>query len=310
MTALLLAPLYPKPAPWRDWFAAEIPDLDVRIWPDTGDRAAIDVVAVGRMPHGELKSFPNLKLIISLLAGSERLLADPSLPEDVPIVRAGDPDGDAMMNETTLLHVLRHHRNLPDYLLAQARSEWLSLPIPRVSERRVGVMGLGPIGLATARMLADYGFQVAAWARRPRVLDGIEVFAGQPQLGAFLARSEIVVNLLPLTPETENILGHATFAQLPKGASIINLGRGAHVADADLMAALDSGQLAGATLDVFRTEPLPGDSPLWRHPRITIIPHASRRIDARDLVPRICAAVRRLRAGQAPEQLVDRKLGY
>jgi glyoxylate/hydroxypyruvate reductase A len=310
MTALLLAPLARQKAPWLEWFSAELPDVDVRLWPDTGDRAAIEVAAIGSMPHGELGTFPNLKLIISLLAGTERLLADPSLPPEVPVLRSGDPDGDQMMNETTLLHVLRHHRNLPAYQLAQQRSEWVSLPILRPDERRVGVMGLGPIGIAAARTLADYGFKVAAWARRPRVLDNIEVFHGREQLPAFLARSEIVVNLLPMTAETQNILCRSTFAQMPKGASVINLGRGGSVHDADLIAALDDGQLAAATLDVFTVEPLPKESPLWRHPRITIMPHCSRRIDPRDLVPRICAAIRRLRNGEPQEQIVDRTLGY
>jgi glyoxylate/hydroxypyruvate reductase A len=307
--ALLLTPVFGKADEWQTLFAAEMPGLDLRIWPDAGDPADIEAAAVALMPPGKLKAFPNLRLIVSLTAGAEGLLRDPELP-DVPIARAGAPDGDAMMNEAALLHVLRHHRNLPAYAAAQQRSEWISLPRLRARERKVGVMGLGSIGLAAAKTLARHGFDTAGWVRSPRAGDGIAIFAGREQLPAFLARSEIVVNFLPLTPETAGILNAQAFAQMPKGAAIVNLGRGPHVVEADLMAALDSGQLAGATLDVFPVEPLPKDSPLWRHPKITVIPHASRRIEPRDLVPRVADAVRRLRAGEPQLALIDRKRGY
>jgi glyoxylate/hydroxypyruvate reductase A len=307
--ALLLNAFFGKPEDWRRLFAAEMPQLDLRIWPDAGDPAGIEVAAVAALPPGRLKAFPNLRLIVSLLAGAEALLRDPELP-DVPIVRAGNPDGDAMMNEAALLHVLRHHRNLPAYLLAQQRCEWISLPRLRAQERKVGVMGLGAIGLAAAKTLARHGFQVAGWVRSPRAADGIEIFHGREQLPAFLARSEIVVNFLPLTPETTGILDARAFAQMPKGAALVHLGRGAHVVEADLIAALDGDRLAGATLDVFPVEPLPKDSPLWGHPKITVIPHASRRIEPGDLVPRVCDAVRRLHAGAPLQHMVDRRRGY
>jgi glyoxylate/hydroxypyruvate reductase A len=206
--------------------------------------------------------------------------------------------------------VLRHHRNLPAYALAQQRCEWISLPRLRAGQRKVGVMGLGSIGLAAAKALARHGFKVAGWVRTPRAVEGIEVFAGWEALSAFLARSEIVVNFLPLTQETTGILNSKAFGQMPKGAALVNLGRGAHVNEADLMAALDNDQLAGATLDVFPVEPLPKESPLWRHPKITIIPHASRRIEPRDLVPRIIEAMQRLKSGEPQRDLVDRARGY
>jgi glyoxylate/hydroxypyruvate reductase A len=307
--ALLLNTFFGKPEDWRRLFAAEMPELELRIWPEVGDAQDIDVAAVAALPHGKLKSLPNLRLIVSLLAGSDVLLSDPSLP-DVPIVRAGNPDGDAMMNETALLHVLRHHRHLPAYQLAQQRAEWIALPRLRASERKVGVLGLGAIGMAVARTLAAHGFRVAGWVRTPRRENGIEVFAGRAQWPAFLARSEIVVNMLPLTADTRGILDKEAFAGLPKGAAIINLGRGAHVVEADLMAALDSDHLAGATLDVFPVEPLPKESPLWRHPKITITPHAARRIEPGDLVPRVCDSIRALQAGRPLQHLIDRARGY
>jgi glyoxylate/hydroxypyruvate reductase A len=309
--ALLHNFFFGKPEDWKQWFAAEMPGLEVRFWPEAGNRADIDVIACGWLPEGEFKTFPNLRLIISLLAGPDHLLHDPAVPKHVPIVRAGDPLGDTMMNEVTLLHVLRHHRNMPAYAAAQQRAEWVNLPRQPARERKVGVMGLGVIGLAAAKMLKGIGFQVAGWVRTPRQpVDGIEVFAGREQLGAFLARSDILVNLLPLTTETEDILNAKAFSALPNGAAVINLGRGGHLVEKDLVAALDSGHLAAATLDVFRQEPLPKEDPLWRHPRITIMPHASRRIEGRPMVPRICDAVRRLHAGKPLENLIDRGKGY
>jgi glyoxylate/hydroxypyruvate reductase A len=307
--ALLLTPIFGTPEEWRNLIAAEMPELDVRVWPDAGDAADIDVAAVGGLPPGTLKAFHNLRLIVSLTAGIDMLIGDPELP-DVPIVRAADPQGDVMIDEFALLHVLRHHRELPALALAQQNSEWIRLKPKHAHERPVGVMGLGAIGLSVAQTLARHGFDVAGWVRSPRQADGIAIFHGREQLPAFLARSEIVVNLLPLTAETKAILNAATFAQLPKGAAVINLGRGPHVAEADLMAALDSGHLAAATLDVFPVEPLPKESPLWRHPKITVTPHVSRRIYPSNLAPRVCDAIRRLRDGVPFQYLVDRKRGY
>lgn len=306
---LLITPIFGGPDVWRREFAAVMPDLEIRCWPDVGDPADIEAVAIIALPPGELAKFPNLRLILSLTAGTDSLLSDPDLP-DVPIVRAGNPAGDVMMNETALLHVLRYHRNMPAYLRAQARREWRRLPVRRASERSVGVMGLGAIGLACAEVIASIGFKVAGWARRPRSIDGIEVFAGSDQFPAFLARSEILLNLLPLTPETRGIINAETLQMLPAGASVINLGRGEHVVEADLMAALDSGHLAGATLDVFPKEPLPSESPLWVHPKVTIMPHVSRRLDPSDLAPRIAGILRDFRASKPLGLLVDRKRGY
>ena len=306
--------LFPISAPAKDWlrlFAAEMPELEVRTLDNLGDPADIDVVAVGHnTPKGTVAKLPRLQLIASLMAGQEFLLNDPTLPKDIPIVRTGEPDGDVMMNETALMHVLRHHKYMPEFALAQQRHEWKQMPRLRADERRVGVMGLGLIGLAIAKMLRDHGFKVAGWARKPRDVEGIEVYHGRDQLAAFMARSDIAVNLLALTKETENFFNRDVFALLPKAAQFINLARGHHVVDADLIAALDSGQLLAATLDVFRQEPLPPESPLWAHPRITVMPHFSRRIDPATIVPRICENIRLLRAGRPLRYLVDREAGY
>jgi glyoxylate/hydroxypyruvate reductase len=307
--ALLLTPLFGSAEVWRREFTGAMPELDVRIWPELGNAAEIDAAAIGPPPPGSLRKLPNLRLILSLTAGTDALLRDPDLPS-VPIVRAGNPEGDVMMNETTLLHVLRHHRNMPDYLSAQQRREWIKLPIKPARERTVGVMGLGTIGLACAQMVASVGFEVAGWVRQPRPSDNIAIFSGREQLDEFLASSEILVNLLPLTPETQGIIRARTLNALPQGAAIINLGRGEHVVEPELIAALDSGHIAAATLDVYPIEPLPGDSPLWRHPKITVMPHVARKLDPSNLAPRICSILRDFRAGRPLSRLVDRTRGY
>ncbi|HZD90056.1 MAG TPA: glyoxylate/hydroxypyruvate reductase A [Pseudolabrys sp.] len=307
--ALLITPYFGTPELWRRELDVLMPGLDVRFWPDVGDPADIESVALVALPPGTLRTFPNLRLIISLTAGIDSLMRDSDLP-DVPIVRAADPAGDAMMNESALLHVLRHHRGMPAYVRAQARREWKRQPVRRADERSVGVMGLGSVGLACAETIASLGFKVAGWVRSPRQAGGIEIFAGPEQLHAFLARSEILLNLLPLTPETRGIINAETLRRLPAGASVINLGRGEHVVEADLMAVLDSGHLAAATLDVFHQEPLPSDSPLWVHPKITIMPHVARRLDASILAPRVCAILNDFDAGKPLDQQVDRGRGY
>lgn len=307
---LLMTPIFAPAQVWRDCFAKEMPEVELRFWPEIGDPAAIEVAAIGRLPDNAARGLPNLKLIVSLFAGQDLLLSDKTLPPDVPIVRAANSEGDRMMTETVLLHVLRHHRQLPELLLAQQKSEWASPKRLKARDRKVGVMGLGPIGVAAAKALRDFGFQTAAWVRRPRQLEGVEIFHGDDQLAAFLGRSEIVVNLLPLTPGTEDILCTKNFALMPKGAAVINLGRGPHLVDADLIAALDSGQLVAATLDVFRQEPLPKESPLWQHPRITVIPHASRGQFPADITPLICGHLRRFQHGEPLADRVDPRTGY
>src|SRR5580658_150411 len=169
--ALLLAPTGGNPAEWAKLLVEAMPRLDIRIFPEIGDPADIDVAAVGRVPPGTLAKLPNLRLIVSLFAGQETLLADTTVPRHLPIVRAGHPEGDVLMNDTALLHVLRHHRLIPDYALAQGRREWKRLAVLRAGERRVGVLGLGPIGLGVAKALRDHGFNMAAWARRPRDIE-------------------------------------------------------------------------------------------------------------------------------------------
>ena len=304
--------LYSTPSPidrWLDVLRSALPDMDIRTREEVVDPGEIAYVVAAMVPPGVLATFPNLRLIISLTAGVERLLADPELP-DVPIARAGAPGGDDMINDFAMLHVLRHHRHMPAFAIAQQNAEWSRLPSLATSDRRVGIMGLGNIGGPVAERIRDLGFRVASWTRSPKSVPGIESFHGPEGFADFLARTDILINLLAVTPETENIINAELLGLLPKGAAVINLGRGQHVVDADLMAALDSGHIEAATLDVFREEPLPADHPFWAHPGITITPHASRTILPQNIVPQVAENVLRVEAGQSPLRLVDRAAGY
>jgi glyoxylate/hydroxypyruvate reductase A len=309
MVLLLVSTIGPT-RPWIDNLRAAFPDDEVRVPPDIGDPADVEVVVIARPDPALLAKLRNAKLIVSLRAGVDDLLDAPGLPPGVPIVRAQEPGGDKMIDEYVLLHVLRHHRGMPGFVAAQARGEWIDPPVRLAEERAVGFMGLGVIGLSAARRVRDLGFRVAAWTRTPKSEPGIESFAGPARLRAFLERTEILVNVLAVTPETRGVVNATTLAALPEGASLINIGRGEHVDDAALIAALDSGRLAHATLDVFRVEPLPGDHPFWRHPKITVMPHTARRPQAARIIPHAVDNIRRFRAGRPLLQQVDRARGY
>ena len=309
MTVLLVSTIGSR-APWIEMLTDALPEEHIRADPDADDLDDVDVALVGRAVPGVFARLPGLRLIIGVLAGVDSLLADPDLPPDVPLVRAGRPDGDRMITEYALLQVLRHHRYMPDFAAAERRAEWINPGVLLAAERRVGFMGQGLIGLAAAQLVRDTGFRVAAWTRRPRDEPGIESFHGEGGLAPFLARSEILVNLLPLTEHTSDILCARTLAMLPEGAVLINLGRGQHVVDDDLIEALDKGRLRAATLDVFRTEPLPAAHPFWSHPAITVMPHTARRPRAENAIPQVVENIRRLRAGTKLMQVVDRDAGY
>lgn len=283
---------------------------ELRTDPDAEDLGGVEVALFARRVPGLYGRLPNLKLIIGLQAGIDNLLADPELPPGIPIARAGRPEGDRMIAEYVLLHALRHHRNMPVFLANQRAGIWEKPDVLEASERRVGFLGLGIIAMPCATLVRDVGFQVAAWTRNPKQVAGIENFHGPDALEPFLAQCDIVVNVLPVTAETEGILSARTFAMLPKGASVINIGRGQHIVDDDLIAALDSGHLSHATLDVYRTEPLPTSHPFWTHPNITMMPHTARKSRPDHVAPQVAENVRRLRAGEPLLQLVDRDAGY
>ena len=294
---------------WRDAFCEHLPDLEIRALPDAGNVADIEYLAFMRPDFDALPAFPNLKAMFSRSAGVESFAGHPRFPK-VPLSKVEPPGGDPMMTEYVVMHALRLHRELPAYHAAQAKREWRKAPIRRPEQRRIGFLGFGVMAEAPALVLKSLGFPVSAWVRSPRAQTEVPLFAGASQLGAFLGRTDIAICLLPLTPETEGIFCSRTFAMMPKGAMLVNLGRGKHVVDADLIAALDKGQLEHAALDVTWPEPLPPTSPLWAHPRITIMPHIARRPTVRQIVKEIAANVRSIRAGGGLLQQIDIAQGY
>jgi glyoxylate/hydroxypyruvate reductase A len=247
--------------------------------------------------------------MFSRSAGVEAFIDHPRLPQ-VPLGKIEPEGGDPMMPEYKVMHVLRFHREMPKYQEAQANREWLRTRIVRPEERRIGFLGLGLMATAPALILKQLGFPVSAWVRNPRPQGEIKIFAGEDQLEPFLAQTDIAVCLLPLTRETDGIFRARTFAMMPKGAMVINIGRGGHVVEKDLIAALDSGQLSYAALDALKPEPLPSESPLWTHPKVTVMPHVARRPTVPQLVGEIAANIRSLEAGQGLLQEIDKQLEY
>jgi glyoxylate/hydroxypyruvate reductase len=295
---------------WKAELARYIPDLDFRVYPEIGDPAEIAMALVWKPPHGVLATLPNLKLIASLGAGVDHILEDPSVPRRVPLMRLVDPHMVAAMSEYVLAQVLRLHRQELDYLGQQRDIIWKELRQPNAGERRVGILGLGQFGADAAIKLRALGFDVAGWSRSPKTIDGIASFHGDSGFAPFLARSEIVVCLLPLTAATESILNARTFSLMPRGGMIVNVGRGGHLAEDDLLTALDSGQIGGAVLDVFRSEPLPPDHPFWRHKRIVVTPHVAAATNPPTAAVIVADNVKRLRAGLPLLHLVDPALQY
>ncbi|MDA1324943.1 MAG: glyoxylate/hydroxypyruvate reductase A [Proteobacteria bacterium] len=309
MSVLLASTVGPADR-WIGALREALPGEEFRTDADADNLEDVEIALLAKKAPGLYARLPSLRLIIALQAGIDSLLEDPELPRDIPIARAGRPEGDRMIAEYVLLHVLRHHRNMPYFLANQRAGIWDKPDVLDAGERRVGFLGLGNIAMPCATLVRDVGFQVAAWTRNPKAVPGIDNFHGAEGLAPFLARCEIVVNVLPLTQVTENILSARTFAMLPKGAAVINIGRGQHVVDDDLIAALDSGHLAAATLDVYRTEPLPTKHPFWTHPGITMMPHTARKSRPEHVAPQVADNIRRLRAGDPLLQLVDRSAGY
>ncbi len=295
---------------WRRVLLELEPELDLREWPEIGDPNDIEYALVWKPPQGELKTYPNLKAIFSLGAGIDHLASDPELPKDVPVVRMVEPGLTAGMTEFVIMSVLYHHRFMLDYA-AQARAhQWREIDQVPAWERRVGIMGLGVLGGDAAEVLVGLRFDVAGWSGSPKNLPGVTSFHGADGFLPFLNRSDILVCLLPLTPETTDILDARAFAALPKGAALISVGRGPQVVEEDLLAALDSGHLDGATLDVFREEPLPADSPFWDHPRVVVVPHVASMTIARGACEFVIDNIRRFEAGQPLRHVVDLNKGY
>jgi glyoxylate/hydroxypyruvate reductase A len=296
--------------PWRKRFAELAPELTFIQWPHVPDPAAIDFALVWKYPPGELKRYPNLKLVSSLGAGIDHIVGDPDFPAHVPFVRLVDTSLTEGMVEYALYGVLRHHRQMRDYEAFRREGRWTPLPAPDTKACRVGVAGVGEIGGAVARALKGLGFAVAGWSRTGKGPGGLEMYAGTAAWKPFLARSDILICVLPLTPQTRGILNAEAFAAMPQGSALINIARGRHVVSGDLVQALDSGPLAYALLDVTDPEPLPANHPFWTHPKLEFTPHVASLTNPATAAPQVVENIRAFLAGMPLRNLVDRRQGY
>jgi glyoxylate/hydroxypyruvate reductase A len=300
---------------WRRRFADALPDTPV-VFPDAARvaRDAVRYAAVWNPERGLLAQFPKLDVIFNLGAGVDHLLADPTVPQ-VPIVRVVHEDLSRRMAEYVVWQVLDHHRQGRLLRTAQRDRVWASPEQVAASSLTVGLMGLGAIATPAIAALTTLGFQLTGWSRSERAIAGVRTFAGASQLPAFLAATDILVVLLPLTDDTRGIIDRRLVAGLkrngPLGAPVlINAGRGGLQVEADITAALDDGTLGAATLDVFETEPLPPASPLWAHPRVTITPHNAADSDPGAIARVVAAGIAAHRAGRSLNHVVDRTRGY
>lgn len=295
-------------AEWKTLIAAKKPDLPVYVWPDTGDPAAIRYLAIWE-PLEDIARFQQTEIIFSLGAGVDQFdLA--TLPAHIPLVRMIEPSIVEGMVEYVTLAVLALHRDLVDYIADKAAERWSEIRLVPAQRRRVGILGLGQMGEAAFRKLAGFGFPMSGWSRSPRAIDGIACHAGMGALPDFLAGCDILVCLLPLTAETRGILNADLFRHLPRGAALVSAGRGGHLKQDDLLAALGSGQLSAAFLDVTDPEPLPKGHPLWRHPRVILTPHIATMTRPDTAVDYVLETIERHKAGLPLPGLVDRRRGY
>ncbi len=294
---------------WARFFAARAPELPFRLWPDIGDPAEVRYLAVWSPPENIAATFPNLELVFSVGAGVDQFDFS-QLPPHVPLIRMLEPGIAEGMVEYVTMAVLALHRDLLHFIDQQREQTWREIRITPAAKRRVGVMGLGLLGQAVLERLKLFGFPLAGWNRSPRTIEGVSCYAGRETLPDFLAQTDILVCLLPLTDETRGILNTGLFEALPHGAQLVNVGRGGHLVEADLIAALERGLLSAAVLDVAEPEPLPAGHPFWSHPRILLTPHIASMTTPETAVEFVLDTIGRHRRGEALPGRVDRERGY
>ena len=269
-----------------------------------------DIALVWAPPAGQLKKMPNLRGIILQGQGVDYIMADTTVPRDVPLVRLVDPDMSNALSHWAILAALDFWRDAQHYRACQAKANWQPIVQRPASGAKVGIMGVGAIGGLMAKRFAALGFDVRGWARRPRQIDNVTVFVGDEGLPPFLNDLEILVSVLPLTPATRGIMNSSMFNQLAKGAFVINGGRGPQLVEDDLLDAIRRGQIAGAALDVFATEPLPANHPFWSHPAVMVWPHVAAQTNPTTAAQQVAAAITAIMAGVEPKNRVDWQRGY
>jgi len=310
-TLLFVVPVNWAPL-WEGQIQAADPSLVIKVHGrDEYAPDDVDYALSFRPPPGLFKSLPNLKAVFSLGAGVDGFLLDTDYPRHVPLVRFVNRWLTLEMAQYTVLHTLMHHRQQRMFDAFQKARQWRQgIPQRKTADTRVGILGLGEIGQMAGERLRDLGFPVAGWSRTKKNVEGIESFAGDADLKPFLARTDILTCLLPLTPATRGILNTDAFEAMPVGAAVINAARGGHLVERDLIAALDSNHLSGATLDVFETEPLPEDNPLWTHPKVTVTPHVAGLTDPREAARFVIDGMGKVERGEKLSDVVDFERGY
>lgn len=296
-------------ARWQAWLAQHAPDIQLYIWPEIGDADQVEVLIAWQPPDNVLTTFPHLKVLMSVGAGADQFDFN-ALPPELPVVRMIEPGLTQGMVEYVTFAVLGLHRDMPRYLQQQRAQQWQAHTSRTASQRRVGVMGLGELGQASLRQLVSLGFDCAGWSRTPRQIDGVRCWHGSDQLADFLAHSDILVCLLPLTPETRGLLNAGLFARLPVGAALVHAGRGPQLNADHLLAALESGQLSAAVIDVTDPEPLPVGHPFWHHPAIWLTPHIASQTQTHSAVAALLENLRRHQRGEPMIGIIDRNQGY
>lgn len=295
---------------WPEMLAAALPEAEVIAWREDTPAQDADIAVVWRPPAVLFERERKLRAVFNLGAGVDGLLKLPTLPPDLTVIRLEDAGMAVQMSEYVVHALTRASRHFDAYAAQQRAGVWHTLPELRREEWPVGILGMGAMGAHVARTLASLDYPVAGWSRSGRAPEGVQSFAGMQSLPAFLARTRVLVNLLPLTADTENLLRRETLSQLMPQSYLINLGRGPHLVEEDLIPLLDSGHLAGATLDVFREEPLPAGHPFWKDPRIAITPHIGAASLRRETVDQISRKIRALMRGEPVTGIVSRERGY
>jgi glyoxylate/hydroxypyruvate reductase A len=311
MTTIVFASSFNvDPHEWIEPLQSAIPDAKIVNWSDDTGSVGADLAITWKPPGDLFTREPRIRAVFNLGAGVDALLRLPGLGADVPVVRLEDAGMAVQMAEYAVHALVRASRNFADYEKLQAQRNWKPLPDIQRKTWTVGVLGMGVMGTRVAQTLAALDYPVAGWSRSGKQLPGVQSFAGMQALPQFLARTRVLINTLPLTPETQSLLNRATLGQLVPGAYLVNMGRGEHLVEDDLIPLLDSGQLAGATLDVFRQEPLPKDHPFWGDPRITVTPHVAASSLREETIEQVSDKINRFLRGEPLTGVVPRDRGY
>lgn len=295
---------------WREAFQRCAPQVTFRSWPDWDPAERAEFALVWRPPAGELARHRSLQGIFSIGAGIDHLASDPALPLGVPVIRMVDPTLTSGMSEFVVMSTLYHHRRMTTYAVQQRDRIWQAHDVISANRRSVGVMGVGVLGLDVLKKLGGFDFELRAWSRTPKQIEGVTHYAGPEQMSTFLQGLDIVICLLPLTAASRGILNRQAFSHLADGAIVINVGRGEHMIEDDFVDCYQSGKLGGATLDVFEQEPLPRNHALWGMSGVVVTPHIASQTSPHSAVPAVIEQIKRYQSGQSFTHVVDKARGY